>query len=866
MGVFLHLRWGLFRMGFDLGHAEAAKAHAMVCDALPPTGPTMPLAPASSRYLRAGVLAAAILATPLLAEARRLDRQLEALLPTLAAGEAAEVIISFNGDGPLSTTQQQRLLSLGLKGLTMRSLPIAGARATPAQVQSLLAMPDVRSVWLNAALSYENREATALTGVDRLRTDAGLRAGTGLPFTGHGIGVLVNDSGVDGLHPDIKFPEHVKQNVLAQTNLHSLDGMLPITYQEGVANTDLAGGHGTHVAGTIGGNGAASSGDFEGVAPGAGIIGYGSGAGLFILDTVGGFDYALTHQAQYNIRVVSNSFGNTGDVGTAFDPDDPTNIATKALADRGVVVVFSAGNSGAGEATITGNFKKAPWVVTVAAGDKQGRLADFSSRGENGRGGDVVIDGVTYSWVDRPTVTAPGVDIVSTRASLGSLDKTAAQGDIDALGPALAASYTTMSGTSMAAPHMSGIVALMLEANPRMDWREVKRIVQETASNIPGRAAWEAGAGYVNAHSAVQASLNAGSYGSTVNAARTFNANARVSVGSTADYPVEFSPVGPNEGVRFEVGGDIALVNARANVGENTVAISLTDPNGKRYGSSIALPVLGQNIAVSAPGVAGTWTLTVRGVGSVSGTNLDPAKVTNGYGVPGTVDVNVKQLRTDGYDGLADISGHAARGFIEFGVSNRLVDGDADGRFHPDRTLTRGELANYLVMGSGVRQFQPLYNASTFTDLSAIDPVTAFAEAATSKGAAQRDLSHRQDGVMGRLDGAFRPADVVTRVSLAYSLVQGLGLQNQAAASGDPLTVLSEGKRIPIEDAAAIPASLRGYVQLALDLGVINARFAITQGPFDLQPTLRAYFDPGQVVTRAAYAAAASRVFGVYAQ
>ncbi|MFD0739484.1 S8 family serine peptidase [Lysobacter koreensis] len=821
--------------------------------------------PASNRYLRAGLLAAAILATPLLAEARRLDRQLEALLPTLAAGQAAEVIISFNGNGPLTASQQQRLLALGLKGLTMRSLPIAGARATPAQVQALLAMADVRSVWLNAPLSYENREATALTGVDRLRTDPGMRIG-GMPVSGRGIGVLVNDSGVDGTHPDLKFPEHVKQNVAAQTNLHSLDSMLPITYIEGVANTDIGGGHGTHCAGIIGGNGAASGGAQEGVAPGAGIIGYGSGAGLFILDTVGGFDYALTHQAQYNIRVISNSFGNTGDVGTEFDPDDPTNIATKALSDRGVVVVFSAGNAGAGEATITGNFKKAPWVVTVAAGDKQGRLADFSSRGENGRGGDVVVDGVSYTWMDRPTVTAPGVDIASARASLGALDKTAAQDDAALLGPALAVHYTHMSGTSMAAPHAAGVVALMLEANPSMGWREVKRILQDTASNIPGRAAWEAGAGYVNAHAAVQASLNAGSYGSTVNAARTFNANARVSVGNSADYTVDFSPVGPNEGVRFEVGSDIALVNARANVGENTVAISLTDPNGKRYGSSIALPVLGQNIAVSAPGVAGTWTLKVGGVGSVSGNNLDPAKATNGYGAPGTVDVNVKQLRTDGFDGLGDIHGHAARGFIEFGVSNRLLDGDADGRFHPDRSLTRGELANYLVTGTGVRQFQPLHNASTFADLTAINPVTAFAEAATAAGAAQRDLSHRQDGVMGRLNGAFRPDDVVTRVSLAYSLVQSLGLQNQAAASGSTLTVLSDGKRIAIEDAAAISGPLRGYVQLALDLGLINARFTVTQGPFDLQPVLRAYFDPSQVVTRAAYAAAASRLYGVYAQ
>jgi serine protease AprX len=72
--------------------------------------------------------------------------------------------------------------------------------------------------------------------------------------------------------------------------------------------------------------------------------------------------------------------------------------------------------------------------------------------------------------------------------------------------------------------------------------------------------------------------------------------------------------------------------------------------------------------------------------------------------------------------------------------------------------------------------------------------------------------------------------------------------------------------RIPIDDAASIPAPLRGYVQLALDLGLIDARFVLTQGPFDLQPVLHAYFDPGRTVSRAAFAAAASRHMGVYGQ
>jgi subtilisin family serine protease len=819
----------------------------------------------ASRRLRASALAAAILATPLIGQARQLDRHLEALLPTLAANETAQIIISFDNDGPLTSSQLQRLSALGLKGVTMRALPIAGALATPAQIRSLLAMDDVRSVWLNSALEYDNKEATQITGVDRLRTDSTLRTSLGLPYTGKGVGVVVNDSGVDGTHPDLQFGPHVVQNVAAQTNLAAQDAMLPVTYVEGVANTDLGGGHGTHCAGIIGGSGAASpGGDFEGVAPGAAIVGYGSGAALFVLDTIGGFDYALTHQSQYNIRVISNSFGNTSDIGTEFDPDDPTNIATKRLADRGVVVVFSAGNSGPAEGTITGNFKKAPWVVAVAAGDKQGRRADFSSGGEAGRGGTAVVDGETYNWYDRPTVTSPGVDIVSTRASLGSIDKLEAQKDVEVLGPALAARYTHMSGTSMAAPHVAGIVALILEANPQLGWREVKQILQETASNIPGAEPWEVGAGYVNAYAAVRKALGRGNFGATVNAARTFNANANISAGQVNDYAIEFSPVGETGSQQFTVGADISLVDARAAVGDNTVAISLTDPNGKRYGSSIALPVLGENIAVSAPGVPGTWTVTVRGVGSVSGVALDPAKVTNGYGVPGTINVRVKQMRTDGYSGLSDIASHPARGFIESAVANRLADSLPDGRFYPDRVLTRGEMADFLAMGAGVRQYLPNGATSSFSDVSPINPLWPFAEAVAAKGAVTRDLSQGQLGVMGAVNGAFRPGDFVSRVSLAYSLVQGLGLQSSAQAFSGDLTVLYGTTRIPLADAASIPASLRGYVQYALDLGLINARFAMEQGPYDLQPTMKAYFDPSQLVTRAAYAAAATRTLGVY--
>ncbi|GAA4853128.1 S8 family serine peptidase [Luteimonas vadosa] len=816
--------------------------------------------------LRTALAGAVALAFADSAMAARLDPALAQKLPALAPTQGVEVIVSFEGKGPPTAAQLQALQALGLDGIRMQSLPIVGTVATPAQIQALLQRSDVRSVWFNAPLQYENREATALTGVDRTRTDAQLRR-NGLPYSGKGIGVLVNDSGVDATHPDLQFGTHVVQNVAAQANLRNLTGIGPVTRLENMPNSDIGGGHGTHVAGIIGATGAASdpAGAFEGVAPGAGIIGYGSGAALFILDTVGGFDYALTHQFTYNIRVVSNSFGNRSDTGTDFDPDDPTNIATKALADRGVIVVFSAGNSGSGEATITGNFKKAPWVVTVGAGDKQGRLAGFSSRGEAGRGGEVVVDGETLTWVDRPTVTGPGVDIYSARAS--TADPTYHAGideEIAEIGENNALSYTKLSGTSMSAPHLSGVVAMMLEANPSMSWREVKRVLQDTATNIPGVEPWEAGAGYVNTLAAVRASLGAGGYGATVNQNRTFNANALLSVGSSKDYTLNFSPVGPTDTVQFEVGADVAVINARANVGTNTVAIRLTDPNGTSYGSSIALPVLGQNIAVSAPGVAGTWSMTIRGIGSVSGTAVDPLKVTNGYGLPGAVNVNVKQVTTDGYTGLGDVAGHPARGFIEYAVANRLVDGDANGRFYPDRKLSRGELAQYLVMGNAVRQALPYNAGPSFSDIGTSSALYPFAESVVATGAPLRNLGYRDAGVMGLVNGAFRPTDSVTRVSLAYSLVQGLGLQSEAQAFNGTLTVLAGDKRIPIEDAASIAAPLRGYVQLALDQGLINARFDVTQGPYDLQPTLRAWFDPNVAVTRAAFAAAASRTLGVY--
>lgn len=354
-------------------------------------------------------------------------------------------------------------------------------------------------------------------------------------------------------------------------------------------------------------------------------------------------------------------------------------------------------------------------------------------------------------------------------------------------------------------------------------------------------------------------------WGRTVNFLREFNANAIVNPGGPAlPFALDFAPVGTLQDFTFEVGTDVAYVQARATIGENTLAISLVDPDGVRYGSAIALPVLGDTVTTGAPGKPGTWRVQVRGIGSVSGNDLDPLNVTNGYGLPGTVEGEVSFLKSGGYAGMDDVRNHAARTAIEYAVSARLVDGYSDRKFRPDAVLKRSELAQYLVMGGSVRQQLPLSGVASFADLAAGTAAYAYAESAVSRGAPLRDLEQDDAGVMGLLAGQFRPNDSVTRVSLAYSLVQALGQQGEATSFNGPLTVFFDGKRIPIEDAGSIAAPLRGYVQSALDRGVINARFAVTQGPFDLQPTLRAYFDPASPVTRAAYAVAAGRFDTAY--
>lgn len=800
---------------------------------------------------------------------------MEQRLALLGPAETAAVIVSFEGRGPLAAPQLKLLEGLGLGGVFMQKLPIAGLIATKAQIQALQKLPGVRSVRFNDQLSYDDDVARRLSSVEQAQASPDLRNAAGEPITGKGVTILVNDSGVDGLHPDLAFGTKVIENVQGHTNLQGLldlglvdRKMFPFTPTEGVPNTDLGGSHGTHVAGIAAGDGTASDGKFAGAAKGASLIGYGSGAVLLVLDTIGGFDYAmqtLDEHPEYNLRIVTNSFGNTGDVDTCFDPEDPTNIATKALADRGVLVVFSAGNSGSGHGTITGNFKKAPWVLTAGNGEKTGLLAPSSSRGRlSGGVYEVEVDGEKMIVEDRPTVVTPGTDIISARAiaadPFAPLDTEAdiAAGDIP---PEQIPYYTHKTGTSMAAPHLAGLTALLLEANPALTWREIKPIFKASATNMPGYAAWETGAGFANVEAALAMALNLRKdYGAANKLLRGAFASTGYAGSKSETYSLIFEPTGALSTVQeFEVGADTALVVAKYSMPDApvcTCAVLLIDPAGNRYGSGIALPVLGANVAATAPGMAGTWTVQMRGIGSVSGVALDPTGMSNGVAPPATAEVKVEQFLAGAPVGVDDVVGHPLEQQVLFAVSRRLVDG-AGAKFEPDAPLTRGLLAEYLMQW-GLRQTRAIAGTAKFADAADNALLSLASEAVTRKGQLLMDLGLESAPLM-LLDGAsFNAGAVASREQVAYALVQATG-HEAAAKAIDPAAALSvtdaDGNTVPVMDAGEIDPALRGHLAVALQLGILDAEIREVAG------AKQAYLRPKAGLSRAEYAAFAARTY-----
>ncbi|MET7284152.1 S8 family serine peptidase [Kribbella sp. NPDC005582] len=325
----------------------------------------------------------------------------------------------------------------------INSVALRVAKRDAAKFLPQLSGAGVGKVWLDARY-----RPTLDKSVPQIGAPAAWQAG----FTGTGVSVAVLDTGIDSEHPDLKTQVAGRKNFTDEPD------------------RDLV-GHGTHVASTLAGTGAASGGKYRGVAPGARLYDGKVCAefGCPASSILAGMEWAAT---EVKAKVVNMSLG--GDAGPEIDPIEAA--VARLTEQTGTLFVIAAGNSGEfGPGTIESPGRAAA-ALTVGAVDKQDQLAAFSSRGP-------LPDGTM-----KPDLTAPGVAIMAARAAGIS------SGDGD---------YLSADGTSMATPHAAGAAALLAQQHP--DWKaaRIKSGLMSAAKPLSGQSGDEQGTGRLDVANAV---------------------------------------------------------------------------------------------------------------------------------------------------------------------------------------------------------------------------------------------------------------------------------------------------------------------------------------------------------------------------
>nr|MDQ3042464.1 S8 family serine peptidase [Acidobacteriota bacterium] len=533
--------------------------------------------------------------------------------------------------------------------------------------------------------------------------------------------------------------------------------------------------------------------------------------------------------------------------------------------DRNIAVVFAGGNSGPTKNTYN-PYAKAPWVIGVAAGTKEGDLADFSSRGTPQA--ERLANNDPNDDFDAPVITAPGTGrafesnagrFTSAIASTRSTSNLTANGTTDdaELAPGMIPFYTQISGTSMATPYVAGTIALMLDADPTLSVDEIRSILTATATKMPGRADWEVGAGYINSYAAVDKVFNRSkNYANFQN--ETFNTVFGEERPPQQTFNINFNPAlsGPTStnATTFTVQPGMNVLDVFATVDTiaeegtgNLVGIRLTSPSNVRYSTAIDFPVIGSSarqIVVNNP-EPGTWTLEVRGANGLTAAQAvsSPTQIA----LPGPVDGSVTQIKYI-LPTISDIIGHASQAAIEKAIKSRLIDTYADGSFRPNAIVTREDFARSLVSNTSLRQ--SLGATAKFNDVSG--DFARIAEAVTANGSTNRGFNFVPKGLLSFTGTTFDPTGTVSRLDMAVAFVRALGHDDAARAKANQ-PVMFNGS--VLSDNAQIPGELRGYVQLAIDKNLFEAfpaEVRVVNGQFTALPGPR--FEPNTTVTRATLA------------
>jgi len=285
-------------------------------------------------------------------------------------------------------------------------------------------------------------------------------------WDGTGATAVDLDTGVDSEHPDFDYVGSWQGEKVIYSAKYDGTGWTE------TKNSDTSSGHGTHVAGTIAGNGDASAGRRMGVAKGATMVALGTGDGVSIFAAEQGLEWVYANsrpgQNAHNIRVVSNSWGTNGD----YNPEGAIAKVTDRLThDNGVAVIFAASNSGGngGEADDdlrTNAYANTPSAISVAALSHDGsQVTSFSSRGWQSQ---------QHTW---PDIGAPGRDIWATAPRRTVIDLAQRPSDHDLY-------YMAISGTSMATPHIGGVATMLIASAPSLGVADYHREDHDSGSSL----------------------------------------------------------------------------------------------------------------------------------------------------------------------------------------------------------------------------------------------------------------------------------------------------------------------------------------------------------------------------------------------
>jgi serine protease AprX len=430
----------------------------------------------------------------------KLDRKLNERAEAAGTGRSRAIIVLKPG----CTIENEVSRAGGRSGRRFSVISGQLVELPNRQLRKLADNPCVAAIHWDRRTGGEMNRAAIVEGARAVQAQLGL--------DGAGVGVAIIDSGITAYHDDLTYLGSNKQ-------VKVVNGQRVVKFVDFVNNRTTKyddNGHGTHVAGIIAGNGYDTLGARAGIAPAASLVSLkvldGNGGG-YISDVIAALDWVVANRTAYNIRVVNLSVGASV---TESYTTDPLTLAAKRVVDAGVVVVAAAGNLGKnakgqtqyGAITAPGN---APWVLTVGAYSHEGtitraddKMASFSSRGPTAR-----------DFLSKPDIVATGVGIVSLANPLSLLYATKTDFLLGGLFKSSTKPYLSLTGTSMAAPVVTGTVALMLQANPKLTPNLVKGILQFTAQDY-GYDTLTQGAGFLNTKGAVDLAkyLNAPKRGS----------------------------------------------------------------------------------------------------------------------------------------------------------------------------------------------------------------------------------------------------------------------------------------------------------------------------------------------------------------